>query len=392
MSPTDLLAIARDWSYWDRPVPKSVPRSIDLPRELAPGLALVVQGVRRSGKSTLLSQLPARYGLPLERCLFVNFEDPRLAPALESSTLQAFVDAFESEQRGECTYFFDEIQNVEGWERWLRSALERPRGRRFVITGSNAHLLSGELGTSLTGRHLKVELFPFDFDEFRAVRPKAKLADYLHDGGFPAPLTTPDGDRLRRAYFDDIVERDVRERVGARSSQPLRHLAQLLHESAGAELSVRRAAAALGMAEDTVALYLAAIGDAYLAFAAPFYAHSERKRAVRNRKYYPVDPGLRRVVVTKTGEDRGKSLECATFLLLRRRFGAVSYWRDKGEVDFVVMKDGEPVPVQVSWDAPTERHRKAVDEFHSTHPRAREAVFVTAASFAGGLPELANAG
>jgi len=388
MDPSELLAISRDWSFWDRLPTPSVPRTVVLPNELSPRLALVVQGVRRSGKSTLLSQLPARYGLALDRCLFVNFEDPRLAPVLDAQTLQGLVDAFESERGGDCTYFLDEIQNVEGWERWLRSELDRPRGRRFVVTGSNAHLLSGELASSLTGRHLTVELFPFDYDEYRVVRPKGTVLQYLNDGGFPAPLTSLDGDRLRRAYFDDIVERDVRERVGARSSQPLRQLAQMLFESAGSELSVRRAAAALGMAEDTVALYLAAIADAYLAFAVPYFAWSERKRAVRQKKHYPIDTGLRRVSVTKTGEDHGKMLECATFLLLRRRFGSVSYWRDQGEVDFVVVKGGEPVPVQVSWDAPTERHRKAVDEFHAAHPRAHEAVFVTAQSFAAGLPEL----
>lgn len=388
MDKAELLAVARQWSHWDQTPPRSVPRRIALPGELRPGLALVVQGVRRCGKSTLLSQLPARYGLDLRRCLFVNFEDPRLASALDHTTLQGLVEAFESERGPGCTYFLDEIQHVEGWQRWLRSELDRAYGRRFVVTGSNAHLLSGELASSLTGRHLCVELFPFDLDEYRSVKPGATLHDYLEDGGFPAPLTSPDGDRLRRAYFNDIVERDVRERVAARSSQPLRQLAQMLFESAGSELSVRRAAAALGMATDTVSLYLDALANAYLAFGCPYFAWSERKRMVRNKKYYPIDTGLRRVTVTRTGEDLGKMLECATFLLLRRRYREVSYWRGRGEVDFVVQHEGEPVPVQVSWEAPTERHRQALDDFYAVHPRAREAVFVTPDTYERGMPEL----
>lgn len=252
--------------------------------------------------------------------------------------------------------------------------------------------MSGELASTLTGRHLVVELFPFDFDEYRLKRPAALLLDFLTDGGFPAPLTSPDADRLRGAYFNDIVERDVRERVGARSSQPLRRLTQMLFESAGAELSLRRVAAALGVAGDTVALYVDAIENAYLAFACPYFAWSEKKRAVRNKKYYPVDTGLRRIAMTRTGSDRGKMLECATYLLLRRRHRDVYYWRGRGEIDFVVLQEGDPVPVQVSWDGPTERHHKALDEFYETHPRGREAVFVTAESFAQGVPGLSRHG
>jgi predicted AAA+ superfamily ATPase len=153
-------------------------------------------------------------------------------------------------------------------------------------------------------------------------------------------------------------------------------------------MSVRRAAASLGISVDTTSLYIEAAETAYLAFGCPFFAWSARKRAARNRKFYPVDTGLRRIAVTATGQDRGKQLECATYLLLRRRFGEVSYWRGAGEVDFVINAGRGPTPVQVSWDQPTERARRAVDEFHEAHPTAREPVFVTARSFAAGVPDL----
>lgn len=389
MEHAELLNIAGDWSHWARNPPPSIPRKVSLPEELRPDLALVIQGVRRSGKSTLLGQLIERYSLDRTRCLFVNFEDPRLAASLDHQLLQQFVEAFEEERGPGCVWFLDEIQHVKGWQRWLRTQLDRPRDRRFVVTGSNAHLLSGELASSLTGRHLSVELFPFDLDEYRMVKPEADLLDYLRDGGFPAPLDTPDADRLRSSYFNDIIERDVRERVGARSSQTLRRLAQMLFESAGSELSVRRVAAAMGIAADTASLYLEAIESAYLAFACSYFVWSERKRALRNKKYYPVDTGLRRVAVTRTGEDRGKMLECASYILLRKRFRDVFYWRGKGEVDFVVLRNGDPVPVQVSWEGPSERHYRALDEFYEVEPRSAEAVFVTRESYEHGLPELA---
>jgi uncharacterized protein len=376
-----LLDIARDWSYWDRAPAASTARKLDLPAELRSELALVIQGVRRCGKSTLLSQMPKRYRLDRQKCLFVNFEDPRLSGSLDAAMLRAMVDAFDAWRGKGCTFFFDEVQVVEGWQAFLRSELDRKTGRTFVVTGSNAHLLSGEVASKLTGRNLKVELYPFDLDEYRSLKPKASVENYLHDGGFPGPLATEDADRLRASYFNDIVERDVRERVAARSSQPLRRLAQLLFESAGSELSLRRAAAALGVAVDTVSLYVDAIEDAYLAFACPFFSWSERKRSVRNKKWYPVDPGLRRVVVTQTGKDLGKSLECAVYLSLRRKFGEVSYWRGRGEVDFVVLRDGKPLPVQVAWKGPEPRHERALEEFYGEHAGAQEALFVTASTF-----------
>jgi predicted AAA+ superfamily ATPase len=115
-----------------------------------------------------------------------------------------------------------------------------------------------------------------------------------------------------------------------------------------------------------------------------------RKRLARNRKFYPVDTGLRRACVGTTGRDRGKQLECATLLLLRRRYRHVSYWRGRREVDFVVMGADGPIPVQVSWDTTTERARQAVDEFHAAHHNAAEAVFVTRESYVAGVPELAG--
>jgi len=390
----DLLAIAATWSPWDQPFASTVPRRVDLPSELRDSLAVVVQGVRRCGKSTLLQQMVGHYDLDPARCLFLNLEDPRLSTGLGHELLDEVVAAFVAhhEGNGPLHFFFDEVQWVDGWQRWLRVQLDRPRGHTFVVTGSSARLLSGELGSSLTGRHLPVHLDPFDLAELRALRPGTTLQDWLHLGGFPEPATLADGDRLLRQYVQDIVERDIRERIGARSSQAIRSLVQTVFEATGSELSLRRVAGALGIATDTAGVWLEACQDAYLLFACPFFAWSERKRAHRNVKYYPVDSGLRRVVVTPGGHDRGKALECATHAALRRRFGEVFYWRGQGEVDFVVLRGRTPVPVQVTWNAPQERHHRALEAFYEAHPHAAEAVFVTASSFEEELGRLGEAG
>ncbi len=387
---TDLIEVANTWSFWERPIPASVPRNALLPEKLRDTLCLVIQGVRRCGKSTLLQQLVEHYHLEPKHCLFINFEDPRLASALSFETLDDLVAQFRARIPGadQLTFFLDEIQWVQGWQRWLVSQLERPRGNQFVITGSNSQLLSGEFSSLLTGRHLTLELGPFDFDELKVAVPDATWMDYLELGGFPEPLAMADGDRLRRQYFHDIIERDIRERLKARSSLPIRQVVQMAYESAGSELSLRRIAAASGLAVDTVASYLAAAEAAYLVFACPYFAFSERKRARRNKKYYPIDTGLRRVVTTRAGADRGKALECAVYLELRRRFGQVHYWREAGEVDFVVNPIDKPIPVQVTWDPPSDRHHRALDAFYERFPQAGEAIFVTAEDPVGDLARL----
>ena len=379
----DLLEIAATWSPWKRAFPGSVPRHVWLPEDLRESLALVIQGVRRCGKSTLMQQLIGRYGLDPARCLFINFEDPRLGDRLHFDTLDNLVSAFR--ERHDDTrplhFFFDEVQWVQGWQRWLRMQLDRPAGHTFVVSGSSARLLSGELGSSLTGRHLTIELYPFDFREMQALRPDAGFDDWLHGGGFPEPASVPEGDRLLRQYLHDIVERDVRERIGARSSLAIRQLVQMVFKTAGSELSLRRIAAARGIAVETAASWLEAAEDAYLLFACPFFAWSERKRAARNVKYYPIDSGLRRTVVTPGAADRGKALECAVYLALRRRYGQVFYWRGKGEVDFVVVRGRDAIPIQVTLNAPRERHLKALEAFYEEHPHAAEAVMLTADTF-----------
>ncbi len=383
MSIPDMLDVAARWSPWARPFPPTIQRDVDLPDAMNASLCLVVQGVRRCGKSTLLQQLPAHYGFPADRCAYLNCEDPRLLRCSTWECLDRLVEQFRARHGGRepLAFFLDEVQAIEGWQSWLRARLDDASTDRFFVTGSNATLLSGELASALTGRHLTVELFPFDLAEARRRDPDTSVELHLRHGGFPAAAPNADGDRLLAHYFEDIVVRDIRERVRARSTRPLLQVIQMAFESAGSEISLRRIAAATGIATDTAATYLDAAESAYLLFSCPYFAFSERKRAARNRKYYPVDTALRRVVTTPTGADRGKALECAVHLALRRRFGPISYWREGGEVDFVVHDRGRILPVQVTWDEPQERHERAVRSFYERFPQADEMVVVTAATF-----------
>lgn len=383
-----LNKILSDWNYWDKSPPPMIQRKVlAKPIRLQPDLVLVVQGVRRSGKSTLLAQMIESWNFNPADCTFVNFEDPRLSEELDDRLLDQLL-AFSEERRPDADrrfFFFDEIQNVSHWQKWLHARTERPAKNCFVITGSNATLLSGELASALTGRHTTIELFPFDFEEFQLARPGGSFEDYLDRGGFPRTLIYENPDALLREYFTDIIERDVRRHVSARSTLSLVQLVKAVFEATGSEVSQRSLAGMLGVTTDTVGHYLDACESAYILLRCPYFTFSERQRTARNRKYYPIDLGLRNAIVTRTGLDRGKSLETAVFHHLRKKEQQVYYWRKKGEVDLVVMNREGITPYQVSWDGPKERHETALEEFYEEFPKANPAVFITRSNVEGFL-------
>lgn len=368
LSDQAIIEILGDWSFWDTPPPlTSLSRQADLPKSLQDDLAFIIQGVRRCGKSTLLSQLPKHYNLPLAQCYYCNFEDPRLMNDLNHTLLTRIKDIARKKISPElpCYFFFDEIQNVEEWEKWLHTQLERPKKNYFVLTGSNSRLLSGEFATALTGRHITLELFPFSFAEYKKLLPNNTLEDYLYAGGFPRPLTFEKPHQLLQEYFNDIIMRDVLKRVHARTPDAVKQVAKMTFESCGSELSYRKIAAITGLTVDTVKSYLQACEDAYLLFACHYFAFSEKKRLSRQKKYYPIDSGLRYAITNTRGRDLGKSLELMVFLRLKQTHEQVFYWQElhKGEVDFVTVSGNSITPYQVTWDNPQLRHEKALQSF-----------------------------
>lgn len=373
--------ILADWSFWDTAPTDTLSRQIALPTMLQPDLVLVIQGVRRCGKSTLLSQLPKHYGFPISQCYFCNFEDPRLLDSLNHKLLSQIVSIARAEiaEDQPCYFFLDEIQNVKNWEKWLHAQLERPKKNYFVLTGSNSSLLSGEFSTSLTGRHLTLELFPFSFSEFKLLTTKETLEDYLQLGGFPRPLTFSHPFQLLQEYFNDIILRDVVQRLRARSPESIKQVVKMAFDSCGSELSYRKIAAVSGLSVDTVKSYLEACEQAYLLFACPFFSFSEKKRQSKQKKYYPIDPGLRHAVTNTSNRDFGKSLELLMYLYLKRKHDQVYYWQEthKGEVDFVTVDGNSIIPYQITWNGEELRHEKALRNFYELFPQAEEAVFVT---------------
>lgn len=381
LSDQSIADILNDWSFWDKLPPNTLMRQASLPETLHDDLAFIVQGVRRCGKSTLLSQLPKRYDLPLEQCYYCNFEDPRLMNDLNHDLLNQIKTLARMKIPADkpCYFFFDEIQNVQHWEKWMHTQIERPKLNYFILTGSNSRLLSGEFGTALTGRHITLELYPFSFTEFQTLLPNKSFEDYLTMGGFPRPLTLKHPYPLLQEYFNDIILRDVLKRVHARTPEAIKQVAKMAFESCGSELSYRKIAAVTGLTVDTVKAYLEACESAYLLFSCHYFAFSEKKRLSKQKKYYPIDPGMRFAVTNTHGRDLGKSLEMLTFLQLKQKYEQVFYWQEphKGEVDFVTLSGNQIIPYQVTWNGPELRHEKALQHFYEQFPHASEAIFIT---------------
>jgi uncharacterized protein len=321
-----------------------VSRHVDLSRMLKTNQISVISGIRRSGKSTLLYQLMQHYS----DYYFINFDDERLI-SFEVEDFRVLMAIFLKSSEAKAI-FIDEIQNVAGWERFVRRIHDE--GYKIFITGSNAKLLSSELGTHLTGRYIKIELFPFSFSEYLSYlnidhnNPgtpiKAKilkaLDHYLVHGGFPDYIKYNDPEFLTRIY-EDILYRDLIVRYGIKNSDGFRKLTQYLFTNFTSELSYNKLTEILGFKSvNSVKNFMQYLQECYLLFEMYKFDFSLKKQYVSNKKVYCIDNGLRQKISLRFSPDHGKLLENMVFVELKRRGDDVYFYRTKNnlEVDFYV--------------------------------------------------------
>jgi predicted AAA+ superfamily ATPase len=309
--------------------------------------ALIVSGIRRCGKSTLLFQLlKERY----PDALYLNFEDPRLYEFERKDFVR--LDKVIGDT-GSKVLLFDEIQIVPEWERYVRQKLDE--GYKLIITGSNASLLSRELGTKLTGRHITKELFPFSYQEFvlyKQLEPSANsLLQYLDIGGFPEYVKQGANEILNH-IFDDILIRDIAVRYGIRDVKTLQRLALYLVSNVGKLITSNRLKSMFEVGSaNTITEYLSHLQDSYLLHFVPKFSYSVRKQMVNPRKVYAIDTGMISVNSGSFTDDSGRKLENLVYLHLRRRSREIYYFSEKGECDFIVFVNGVAVEaVQVCFD------------------------------------------
>ena len=348
--------------------PREEERQIDLKSHLAQ----VVIGVRRSGKSTMCRKVLREANV---KAAYVNFDDERLAKT-QTSDLNNILEALYIVY-GDFQYLFlDEVQNIEGWPLFVNRLLRQKM--HLIVTGSNAKLLSNELTTHLTGRHHKITLFPFSFEEYARMKQldtqalttkgqaavKRELNTYLMNGGLPELLIETDSQGYIMALLEAIIKRDITLRFKVRYPEVLQRLATYLIDNFAQEYNATTIAELLGVSDHTIDTYCGYLQEAFLLLALKKFSYKSRER-IRDSKIYVIDNAfISNRTNTFSTENLGWRLENAIYIeLLHRaskRFADVFYYRDRTfEVDFIVAKDGVVEELyQVCYDMTNEKTRK----------------------------------
>ena len=363
-------------------------------------------GLRRAGKTTVLYQVMdmlEAQGVPQEACFHMNFEEPALGAQLGVDLLDKLYRLYREEiyPTGTAYLFFDEIQNVPAWERWVRARNETEDIKIF-ITGSSAALMSRELGTVLTGRHVEFYVAPFSFSEYLRVKGigipskalqtdpppviQKALTEYMRWGGFPEVVLSDDEERkerLLKQYFDDILFKDVAVRHEIRDLTTLRNIAVHLITQSSCLFSVRRVASLFQISQDMATKYCDYIQESFLVDFLPFFSLKASERNRNPKKVHVNDLGLRRIASISLSMDYGKLAETLVHQRLKKtRQGAIFYWKGKQEIDFVI-QDGNSISecVQVVYDNLDDEKTRArelvsLEEAGAVFPRAKKQLIV----------------
>ncbi|MFH0973613.1 MAG: ATP-binding protein [Candidatus Micrarchaeota archaeon] len=378
MEKKEILEVLEDWNFWTKQQETGVLRpeyAEEIARLAAIGQVVLISGVRRSGKSTLMRQYAKRLidsGVDAKNVLYVNFEDVRFKELnldLMQKIFETYAEFVRPTQSSKPFVFLDEVHKIKGWERFARTLHELNKASLFA-SGSTSRLLSKEFGSTLTGRHLDARVFPLDFKEFLAFKKvfpenkrkfgeleliskksvvKRLLNEYLEFGGLPLVCLTGDerGKKdLLAACFEDVLSKDVIETRGVKRPVKLKGLAKFFLSNAGRRTSLNALSKFSGLSLNAVESYSRYLEEAFLVFFLKKFSYSVKEQERTIAVVYAADNGLRSVLGFKFSEDAGWALQNAVANLLLKKFGKENlfYWMNaqKEEVDFVV-KQGKEV-------------------------------------------------
>lgn len=354
-----------------------------IPRELTPKvlsrlslkLPIIITGVRRSGKSTLLKIIVKELRLKEKDYLYINFNDERLISfsSEDFQKIQDFLD--EQNYQKKAHLLIDEIQEVNHWEKWIDRIKEK---HPLIITGSNSKLLSKEISTILTGRSINIGLYPFSFREFlqaknispdnlgldleKQSKVRAAFSQYLEKGGIPKSVMEND-DRILSELYENIIYRDIIKRFNYRLEKPIKEISNLLLSSISKELSLRKVSETAGITNLlTTKSILDTFEKAFLFFFINKFDYSLRKQIQAPRKVYCIDNGI----ITKSGfrfsDDRGRLMENLVFAELKRKDKEIYYYSGKRECDFITKEKTRLVEaIQVCYTLDNENKEREIN-------------------------------
>lgn len=348
----------------------------DISVPLNSGKVVSIFGVRRSGKTSILYKTAENIAATVGNwndILFINFEDERLS--LQQEELDLVIQAYRELNPGKdlsaSYFFFDEIQVVKGWEKFVRRLHENV-SKNIFITGSNAKLMSREIATALRGRTFSIEVFPLCFrdylhfrqakDTFRTADDRAEilvhLSNYLKNGGFPELVTSEEEIRIRslQEYFNVMLYRDMMERYEITQAALLKFFLKRLTACAAKSFSVHKIfnelkSQGIKVGKNTLYEFLEMAQAVYLILVCEKFSYSEKMRAGGEKKAYFIDNGLLGALTLAISDNRGKLLENAVYLELLRRRETISFYKEKKECDFIIGNEKEDLQaIQVCHD------------------------------------------
>lgn len=364
------VALLKDLSGIQRSVTTTITATLSIPH------IKDIVGVRRSGKTTTLYQvinLLTTKKIDPKNIMFLNFDDPDI----HAVSFEQLIKTMETINPCISHVFFDEIQQKNEWERWLRMMYDTKKYQQLFISGSSASLLTQDVGRVLTGRHISFIVFPFSFKEYLAFHGLTKftseyleynrntilhyLYSYLDGGGFPEVIGKNEYQRktILTNIYNDVLSRDIASRFNA-SYDIAQKVGYYVLTNNAREFSFRSIARATDLSIETVEKYLGFLKQSFIILTVDVFSYKTKVQFKQNKKIYCIDTGLRNAVSFKISEDRGRLAENLVFIELKRRGKDVYYWKNgKGEVDFVVKEGLKPTSlIQVCWDITNEKTKK----------------------------------
>ena len=388
MDKNEILKILEDWNFWKKTFDTGIPRVFyleKLERMLSAEQIVAITGARRSGKSFIMRQLARKLikeKIDTNRILIINFEDPRFI-GLDTKLLQQIYETYLEflNPKDKPYIFLDEIQEVKGWEKWVRTMHELKKAS-IILSGSNAKLLSRELATLLTGRHLSITVFPLSFKEFldfnnlrikkeldlasKRIEIKSLLRNYLEFGSFPDVVLQREKKEILLAYFGDVSDKDLIRRYRIRKSEKLKNLIKFYLSNVSSLITFSSIEKSLKISADTIEKFSNYFETAYLAFFLKRFSFKVKEQEKSPRKVYAIDSGLANIIGFRFSQNLGKLAENIVFLELKRKrtsspYLEFYYWKDERhrEVDFVIKEKLKVKQlIQICWDIGDEKTRK----------------------------------
>jgi len=401
MNKNEVIKILYDWNFWDKDLDTGIERNVYVDRlvkYLGTGLVCVITGARRSGKSYIMRQTVKRLinnGVRRNEILVINFEDPRL-PKLDVSMLQKIYEIYLEflSPKGKPYIFLDEIQEVDGWEKWVRTMRELKKAK-IVVSGSNAKLLSKELSTLLTGIHIDLNVYPLSFEEFlffnnfrltnnfevetKQTEIKSLLRKYIEFGSFPEVVLNEQKKEILIRYYEDVMNKDLIKRYKIRKTEEIKSLAKYYFTNISNLTTFTSLEKHLKISSDTIEKFSIYFEDAYILFLLKRFSYKVKQQDKSPKKIYCIDTGLANTVGFRFSENLGRLAENIVFLKLKKETLnnpdlEIFYWKDEyhKEVDFVIKEKLKITQlIQVCWNIEDEMTKKreinslvkAMDEF-----------------------------